>query len=222
MKRKDVDEVSNDFSDFSLSSPATKIRRLNGELSPIMEVELEEEPRMDMGLNPFQVQAAVEVTEPSSSTVMMMPEPEPLNNEERALVLYKPVNATLWKSPDVSITVNQDLIPSFKNGIFWPGHSDCVRLAEDQPDFKDKDETNDCLAVVPWVSYQLPFSSGGDGPAMTEVSEPMEAEDAEGGTMEIEESVDTRAYEGLQHWQQQHCMTPQVPPSTAATPIMWS
>ncbi|KAK7358459.1 hypothetical protein VNO77_00387 [Canavalia gladiata] len=36
-----VDEVGDDFSDFSLSSPATKIRRLDAELPPIVE---EEEP----------------------------------------------------------------------------------------------------------------------------------------------------------------------------------
>lgn len=39
MKRKEVDEVSDDFSDFSLSSPALKIRRLDAELPPIMEEE---------------------------------------------------------------------------------------------------------------------------------------------------------------------------------------
>ena len=41
LKRKDIDLVNDDFSDFSLSSPATKIRRLDAELPPIIE---EEEP----------------------------------------------------------------------------------------------------------------------------------------------------------------------------------
>jgi len=41
LKRKDIDQVNDDFSDFSLSSPATKIRRLDAELPPIIE---EEEP----------------------------------------------------------------------------------------------------------------------------------------------------------------------------------
>ncbi|EOA31489.1 hypothetical protein CARUB_v10014675mg [Capsella rubella] len=36
-KRKDIDRVNNDFSDFSLSSPANKIRRLDLDLPPIME-----------------------------------------------------------------------------------------------------------------------------------------------------------------------------------------
>ncbi|CAL5215029.1 unnamed protein product [Lathyrus oleraceus] len=38
-----VDQISHDFSDFSLSSPATKIRRLDAELTPIVEEE-ENEP----------------------------------------------------------------------------------------------------------------------------------------------------------------------------------
>ncbi|PIA43934.1 hypothetical protein AQUCO_01800171v1 [Aquilegia coerulea] len=223
VKRKDLDEVSEDFSDFSLSSPARKIRRLDAELAPIMEV-IEEEPIMDMGFNPPTIQVQpVEETEPSTIFRMPAESEQTFNNDERALVLYKPVNATCWQSPDVSITVNQDLIPGFKNGLFWSGPSDFLRSVEDQTDFKDKkDGTNDCLAVVPWVSNQLPSASGVDGPAVTELSEPMETEDVEGATMEIEEGMDTRSYEGLQQWQQQHCMTPQVPPSAAATPIMWS
>ncbi|OIW09880.1 hypothetical protein TanjilG_32029 [Lupinus angustifolius] len=44
MKRKDVlDKVSDDFSEFSLSSPPTKIRRLDVELCPIPEIEDEME-----------------------------------------------------------------------------------------------------------------------------------------------------------------------------------
>ncbi|KAK1289388.1 hypothetical protein QJS10_CPB18g00049 [Acorus calamus] len=42
MKRRDLDEVNDEFSEFSLSSPARKIRRLDLELPPIME---EEEPQ---------------------------------------------------------------------------------------------------------------------------------------------------------------------------------
>lgn len=45
MKRKDLDQVSDDFSDFSLSSPARKIRRLDAELPPIME---DDEPEIAM------------------------------------------------------------------------------------------------------------------------------------------------------------------------------
>ncbi|XVF69890.1 hypothetical protein PTKIN_Ptkin11bG0117400 [Pterospermum kingtungense] len=41
LKRKEIDQVNDDFSDFSLSSPATKIRRLDSELPPIIE---EDEP----------------------------------------------------------------------------------------------------------------------------------------------------------------------------------
>ncbi|XP_022754029.1 uncharacterized protein LOC111302370 [Durio zibethinus] len=39
LKRKDIDQVNDDFSDFSLSSPATKIRRLDADLPPIIEEE---------------------------------------------------------------------------------------------------------------------------------------------------------------------------------------
>ncbi|GMI97536.1 hypothetical protein like AT5G35320 [Hibiscus trionum] len=37
LKRKDIDQINDDFSDFSLSSPATKIRRLDADLPPIIE-----------------------------------------------------------------------------------------------------------------------------------------------------------------------------------------
>lgn len=83
-----VDQISDDFSDFSLSSPATKIRRLHGELPPIVEEHEQEEH-------------------------------EPLPNEERALVLFKPF---LPHSPDYnnssfSLTLNSDLISQIKTSM---------------------------------------------------------------------------------------------------------
>ncbi|KAK9098313.1 hypothetical protein Syun_025358 [Stephania yunnanensis] len=47
MKRKDLEEVVDDFTDFYLTSPARKIRRLDAELPPIME---EDEPGIPIGL----------------------------------------------------------------------------------------------------------------------------------------------------------------------------
>lgn len=62
MKRKEIDRVNDDFSDFSLSSPATKIRRLDLDLPPIMEEEVVMEDDIQ----------------------------SPPQNEERAIVLFKP------------------------------------------------------------------------------------------------------------------------------------
>ncbi|KAF9617532.1 hypothetical protein IFM89_037344 [Coptis chinensis] len=218
MKRKELEDVYDDFSDFSLSSPARKIRRLDADLPPIMEEE-------------DQLGIPVDIEMPTVSRQII--EQEPLN-EERALVLYKPVNTSPLQLSDLSITVNGDLFPGLKNGSFWSGYSGLFKTGENQTEPMGKNAgTNNCLAVVPWVSNKLPSAPGTDSGAVTELSEPMEAEDVE--VMEIEDDSNkmtseeqagnTNAWgvaEGLQQWQQQHCMTPQLPPSTATPPVMWS
>ncbi|RZS11286.1 hypothetical protein BHM03_00042603 [Ensete ventricosum] len=64
----------------------------------------------------------------------------PSNNEERAIVLYKPVEAPLILSSDstnVSLQISSDLIHGLTNNIFKPGN----------PCFDEKDEKTLILAV---------------------------------------------------------------------------
>lgn len=224
MKRKDLEEVNDDFSEFSLSSPARKIRRLDAELPPIME---EEEPAISIVCDQ---QLVAPVEEPVPSTL----------NEERALVLYKPVNAQLLQSSsssNLSLRVNTDLIPGLKNQVIWQGCANAMpELMRDGDN--EVATTASCLAVVPWVPSQYQHQVGttlgtGVSGMGTGLSEPMEAEATDVSLMEVEEEnvpvvVDGLRKaptgmgegEGLQQWQQ-HCMTPQLP-QNASTPIMWS
>ncbi|KAJ4963953.1 hypothetical protein NE237_023892 [Protea cynaroides] len=225
MKRKGLEEVYDEFSDFSLSSPARKIRRLDAELPPIMEEDETSEnpvffyrpPSGDLGSSAQELGATVKEALPSA----------PLN-EERALVLYKPVN-----KPLVEITLVSDLIPGLRNHVFWSGQIQVRRLEHETIDTsKNMEVKNDQLAVVPWVPTQLPSDSRTEMPAAA-VPEQMEAEGVDSVMMEIEddnvqltpgearEMSGVEGGESWQQWQQQHCLTPQLP-QNPSTPIMWS
>ncbi|KAF8392781.1 hypothetical protein HHK36_021018 [Tetracentron sinense] len=233
MKRKDLEEVYDEFSDFSLFSPARKIRRLDAELPPILEEEEQkiplvfDRPLPEEGLTSTMEQVGAPVEDVNSVPL----------NAERALVLYKPVNEPLLQcsgSSEFSIMVNPYLISGFKNQVMWSGHPNPIKTMEDEAASAEQNvvATNDHLAVVPWVPSQLPPAFGMEALA-TGMSEPMEAEEVEPASMEIEdnnifaaegqsrEASGMGGSEGLQHWQQQHCMIPQLPPNTS-TPITWS
>ncbi|KAL5767393.1 hypothetical protein ACOSQ2_014176 [Xanthoceras sorbifolium] len=226
MKRKelDLDEVSDELHDFSLSSPARKIRRLNAQLPPIMEEEKEQEVLVEM--SPSSPVYEGMVAEPVSDPV----------NEERAIVLYKPVNSpALLQSPS-NVTVNLgslNLVSGFKNEFLRVRQSSHMKLPEDDEYSDNKNATTkNCLAVIPWVpsQSQFPHTSGVDV-SQTEAPESMEAED-EQVEMDIEDSNTTNMEqgqmyeyggmrdEGIHQWPQQHCMMPQFPQNTS-TPITW-
>ncbi|XP_043712897.1 uncharacterized protein LOC122661537 [Telopea speciosissima] len=234
MKRKGLEEVYDEFSDFSLSSPARKIRRLDAELPPIMEEEetpeipvvFDRSPSGDLGISAQQ----------SAATVTEVLPYAPLN-EERALVLYKPMN-----KPLVEVIVNSDLIPALRNHVFWSEQTNQVRRVEDEATDRSNSNIgikNDCLAVVPWVpTTQLSPDSETGVPAAMVVPEQMEAEGVDSVMMEIEQDdneiqvsggqareigggVESEGESWQQQWQQQHCLSPQLPQNTS-TPIMWS
>lgn len=224
MKRKEVEEVYDDFAEFSLSSPARKIRRLDAELPRIME----EEPLMPLSCDQ-------QVAVPMESAVPSTPAP----NEERALVLYKPVNTPIMMqssggSSNFTFKVHPDLISGLKNQVYWPGGVNSITEVKDEEERSMNNgatSTNSCLAVVPWVPQQHQAATPGTDNATVgvELAEPMAIEaEGDASTMEIEgrESggmemgMGAGAGEGLQQWQQ-HCMTPQLPQNTS-TPIMWS
>ncbi|KAF8118978.1 hypothetical protein N665_0001s0036 [Sinapis alba] len=196
MKRKEIDRVNDDFSDFSLSSPATKIRRLDLDLPPIMEEEV-----VDMPL-------VMEEEIQSSS-----------ENEERAIVLFKP----LPQHHQPHLFVDRSLISGLKNRFLH-------NVAEADEDYR----TNKQQAVVPWNPSHFQFleSTGTfQEPREPEIVE-LDGEDEmmEEADMDVEEKENsssiTSGSVSLPEWQQQqqqqlqHCMVPQLP-QTNSTPISW-
>ncbi|KAL2533437.1 hypothetical protein Adt_06788 [Abeliophyllum distichum] len=231
MKRKELDEVNNDFSDFSLSSPARKTRRLDVDLLPIME---EEESEIPMSFEQSVPEQRL-VGNTGGLTIEELPsEPE---NPERSIVLFNPVNTPLLQCPsNFSISVNPDLISGFKNQVLWSGQSNNWRSENNEAVTEDKNSSssNKCLAVVPWVPSQHHSAPGVQFPPQMDNSGMMDTEEVGEATMDIEDDNDMIGFEqrnvnesggmslseGLHHWQQQPCMIPQ-PPQNTATPIVW-
>ncbi|KAK6944673.1 hypothetical protein RJ641_025775 [Dillenia turbinata] len=243
IKRKELQEINDDFSDFSLSSPARKIRRLDAELPPIMEEE-EAEKEIMFHSNPefdFENQRAGEF---GGAVIEELELPNNSNNnEERAIVLFKPLfdNPLLLSPSDCRVSLSSDLISGFKNRNLWSRDSNPARLDDDEKEAARGNQmsvtTDNHLAVVPWVPSHSQFPPNSDAPmAVPQIEAPelMDAEEMEASSMDVEESnmaVEQgqvnelggrmRGSEGFQQWQQQHCMTPQIPQNTS-TPITWS
>ncbi|KAG0470396.1 hypothetical protein HPP92_017096 [Vanilla planifolia] len=173
MKRKGFDEVCEDFSPFSLSAPASKIRRLDGDL-PFMEEQciplvIEQQP-------PEEEMRGLTSNEAFSP---------PAWNEERALVVYRPPEAHL----SYSFKIDPKLFGNLKNYKYWPENSNAVVIEEAEE--HNQSSSHNCLAIVPWVSSQVPvtgevvqISSSGN----ERVEEQMEAEGSD-AVMEIEEDL---------------------------------
>ncbi|KAF3787246.1 hypothetical protein EJ110_NYTH23636 [Nymphaea thermarum] len=225
MKRKDLQsDLFDRFHDFSISSPARKIRRLDGVMPPILEEEPEnsgafsyQSPGVPLGMKYDQQQPAALVTEANSPFLL---------NQEKALVLYKPVNGTSYLplldlkvpiSSDISFTVDSDIVTGLKDQLTPRPRAASLKEVG----------TSEMLALVPWVpSSHLPKHDKVAAQAAVDVPfEPMEAEDMDTG-MEEDTAVGVTmppsagaGTEGLT-WQQQHCMIPQPPRPT--NPVMWS
>ncbi|OAY71371.1 uncharacterized protein LOC109726020 [Ananas comosus] len=240
MKRKDLEEVFDEFSEFSLSSPARKIRRLDAELPPIIEgedlavpLDIEQQPQLtkEEASVPAMVIGSGPAVEDGPPTLPTLP-----SNEERALVLYKPVEGQLLFGPggsNVSFRVSSDFLHGLKSQVF---HRRGNHMLDEEPG----EGSNNCLAVVPWVGREAATNwiHGTELRREVAVEEPMEAEEAESASMEVEggereQNPDNRMSEGSgdggfnsqwQQQQQQHCMNPQFGPNptAAATPVMWS
>ncbi|XP_055810817.1 uncharacterized protein LOC129880687 [Solanum dulcamara] len=224
MKRKDLEDVNDEFSDFSLSLPARKMRRLDADLPPI--IEEVEEPEI-----PIDFEQAATYQSFGSNAVnrgLVIEElPSVPENEERAIVLFKPMNTPHVHSPsNFSVKMYPQFINGFKSQVFWDNRANAFRLADNEgTPQEDSSSAQECLAVVPWVPSQLPCAEEAGVLVQPDISDMMDAEDTEGVAMDVEDSsVNAGAVsvnEGLHHWQQQHCMmTTQLPPNTS-TPIPW-
>ncbi|CAK9329906.1 unnamed protein product [Citrullus colocynthis] len=239
IKRKDLDQINDDFSDFSLSSPARKIRRLDVGLPPIIEEEeppeiavLSKEPLIPenfvVGGNGLRIEELPDASTVSPSAYAMEDRPSG-DNHERAIVLFKPVNTSFLQSSPLSVSVDSDIISGFKSEFLRENRYD-GRLKFDEDD-EEMGTENKNLAVVPWVPrLQVPASTNMEVP-QEEAPQLMEAEEAGEATMEIEEdnlSSNQQAYgyggmdgaTAIHQWHQQHCMIPQLPQQTSS-PITW-
>ncbi|PKU72297.1 uncharacterized protein LOC110106302 [Dendrobium catenatum] len=215
MKRKGVDEVFDDFSDLSFSAPALKIRRLDAELPPIME---ERDPIGRSVLEPQLLKGDMGDAVPDMASVMKEEVFPPTVNEERALVLYKPLHSNFVPS----LTMDPELISGLKDPSFWPGYQNLV-----EEDFVEEQQSSSInrLALIPWVpsnhsASRLEVSSSENGT----VEEVME-EGADGESMEIDGGhghlVEAGFGSGSFRQWQQHCMIPEHTHFTS-TPILGS
>ncbi|KAG6474269.1 uncharacterized protein LOC122028063 [Zingiber officinale] len=219
LKRKDLEEVYDDFAEFSLSSPSRKIRRLDADLPPILE---QGEPTSTSTCNqPFQQEesSASSSDVPTASVAMHV---HPFDNE-RALVLYKPVEMSLMLSPEPT-SFSLQINPSFMDGlnhVFKPRNLDSKN--KDQPEGTQ----NNCFAVIPWIPSQVSSASVTEGYVSgSELTlEQKEAEDDEVAFMEIEEDRQQASgglgSEGFHQQQQQHCLNAQLLPKSSNS-VMWS
>ncbi|GAU11797.1 hypothetical protein TSUD_75480 [Trifolium subterraneum] len=203
-----VNHIADDFSDFSLSSPATKIRRLDAELPPIAEEDGE---------------------------LLHAP------NDERALVLFKPI---VHSPSSFSLTLNSDLISEIKNNqLSWS------KQCDSSSDYYDDNNNNRHLAIVPWVpqpqaspSSSHTFEDSEYRNSNTNAMELMEAdemgevqeEDDGAAMMDVEQEANNNNSSSNFNYPtmlnnlhqqvdgfQQHCFLPQIPQSTS-TPITWT
>ncbi|KAL6496419.1 hypothetical protein OROGR_029677 [Orobanche gracilis] len=216
LKRKDLEDVNDDFSDFSLCSPARKIRRLDAELQPIIE---EEECDVPIGFDHCLLQKQ---SPGSGSTVGIRIEELPAVpiNEEKAIVLFN--SNTLCRSPS-SFSVSYQ--------VSWSNQLNPWELADDgAPEMNNPCSGNGCLAVVPWVPSQLSSEPVAELPSEIDNPEMMDTQEVEEETMDVEddgawqrnasESCGMSLNEGFHQWQQQHCLIPQPPPGVPA-PVVW-
>ncbi|GAB2267423.1 hypothetical protein Dimus_002406 [Dionaea muscipula] len=234
MKRKefaDWDDVSDEFSDFSLSSPARKMRRLDTGLPPIIE-----EEEADIALS-----FGDKLSGQGQFTSMPVVEELP-TNEERAIVLFNPASSSQVLRP-ANFSINPTFISNLKHQAIWKHRSRPIIIELDEEEEEEgtnkMEDSNECLAVIPWYPSQSLIQKTADEASNRELSDSMEAEETEATAMEIEDNDSSgtgaagqageygslvSGHESLQQqhhlWQQQHCMIPQ-PLQNTPSPIIW-
>ncbi|CAM8913388.1 unnamed protein product [Rhodiola kirilowii] len=246
MKRKDFEDAFDDFSCFSLAASARKSRRLDCELPPIVVEEL------DSGLPVAPDQGFLH--ENLKSGNVLVPNEAPIvdavlpndPSEELAIVLYNPANAAshgMVKSPgssNLSLVMNPELFSDWRSQMFHQGNQRGLTITEldEESDENKVFQTNNFMAVVPWVASQKSLTAPApdtQATLMTVEEEPMEA-DADCEMMETEDQFSTPGYSDQGHiinngmmsgaqaqalpQQQPHCLMPQYP-SNNYTPITW-
>lgn len=217
-KRKELEQVVDGLSDFSLSGPAAKSRRLDPGLPPIME---EEPPAPSMSFQMLGEKTNSGVDIPSVEVMMEGLTTHHVPSEDMALVLYKPVDNPIPFGPGISSSsfiVSSDLIRGLKNHAF------------NQVNYHEMDgespERRNSLALVPWTPPQVSIKSDwvAAEPESSQIFEvPMEADETEVTSMDVEETPEavSGGFNGENLGQWQHCMTPSSLPNPSAH-VMWS
>ncbi|CAM8970540.1 unnamed protein product [Rhodiola kirilowii] len=242
MKRKDFENVYDDFSCFSLAASARKSRRLDCELPPI----IEEEPDIGIPVVPdhrflLDNSHPGNVLVPTESPISVVPANDA--SEELAVVLYNPSNAAtqgLVRSPsssNFSFVMNTELLSGWRSHMLHQGNQSRVTITEldEESDEYKSFQSNNSMAVVPWVSSQQhPHATASDTQSTDMPLEPTEA-DADCEMMETDDHSNATGYSNqcyitnngiisgtqaplLPH--QPHCLMPQYPSNTY-TPIRW-
>ncbi|KAI3803204.1 hypothetical protein L1987_31353 [Smallanthus sonchifolius] len=221
MKRKDADEVNHDFFDFTLSSPALKIRRLDAEFAPVID-EQETLNSMELGQSmPLQDNFMEQSMESSPIANDELRSSVPVN-EERAIVLFNPMNNTrsLQSPISFSISADSDFLSRFKNPVIWSNGLDAPKSLADETQKQDDNPgmINGCLAVVPWV----PRHSQHPPALEVEAPDAQTSDMMDSDAMDVEDNYNTQQMPQHHHvttsvtqdWNQwqQHCMI-QPPPS---------
>ncbi|KAH1037992.1 hypothetical protein J1N35_039735 [Gossypium stocksii] len=195
LKRKDIDQVNDDFSDFSLSSPATKIRRLDADLPPIIEEDC----------LPENHEKAIVLFNPNP---LLLHDTPPLSSPPSTL----------------SFSFDSHLLSGFKNQILRAAdmksaeteeskmeNEGCLAVVPWVPSQIASVESRDS-------EQQVPASMETD-------EMDVEENCSNNGIMQEEHGYGLdglKPREALHNWaQQQHCMLPQ-PPQNPFTPITWS
>ncbi|KAM0933723.1 hypothetical protein DsansV1_C34g0224641 [Dioscorea sansibarensis] len=206
-----------------------RIRLLRSWLPSIME----EEEGLKMNAD------SQEAVSGKTETVLAVP-----SNEEKELVLYEAVEEPLLNPSilsNLSLKISPQLIASLKSRVFWPRNPYPMVVAGAQIDntsYSDKT----CGAIIPWMpsnalaikppvseergKVQLPGSIVSPESRGEALEDPMETEEGEDATMEVEEDREHMASldldgKGLQQWPQQQCMPPQLQQTTLPA-ILWS
>ncbi|RAL53719.1 unnamed protein product [Cuscuta campestris] len=225
MKRKDLEQVYDEFSDFSLSAPARKIRRLDAELPPILE---DQEDCQDVAIAYEPLSSGQSFTSYGGRGVEIEELPNEPYNKETAIVLFKPENHLFPSPQNLSVKIDPMFMYGLKNQAPWRSQFYPMALSE-ADEVLEASNSNECRAVVPWVPSQFSTREP-DVSSQTDTTDMMmDAEEPEGVTMEVEDNgvalegkgIDASGNEGLQQWQQQYCMIPPQPLQNASPPITW-
>ncbi|XP_022728664.1 uncharacterized protein LOC111284204 [Durio zibethinus] len=190
--KRDIDQVNDDFSDFSLSSPATKIRRLDADLPPIIEEEESFPENHDKAIvlfNPLLLHNKHLL--PSPSTLSLS-----LNSHLICGFKDQFLRGSDMKSADFDDTKTEEskkateeylaVVPWVPSQIPSVESIDGESKEADEMDIEESNSDN--LRMEQERRYEF------DG---------------------LNLSV------AIHHWPQQHCMIPQ-PPQNQFTPITWS
>ncbi|KAL0346868.1 UNVERIFIED_CONTAM: Isoamylase 1, chloroplastic [Sesamum calycinum] len=182
-RRKDVEDVSDDFAEFSLSPRSWKIPRLDAELPPIPEEEETDVPVAFEQSQPRERRLGSNVIR-SSKAHELRSGPE---DEERAIMLFEPINTT----SNFSVSVDPDLISGLKDQVLWSNKSNSLRVASDEALTEDRDSSssNGRLAVVPWVAPQFVSTPRAEFPCQFDKCEMMDAEELGEATMDVEDDM---------------------------------